>query len=125
VNGIGESTAKVLAEHGFENAQSLADATVADIAAVPGFGPRRAATVSEAAKVAVLAAGSPIQEAESEANTVVEAELPKVKNKKKSKRSKKKAMDAAAKDGKKSKKARGKKDKKKDKKARKGKKRKK
>lgn len=49
VRGIGASTAAVLEKHGFRSAEDLAAATVADIAAVPGFGESRAQKVKDAA----------------------------------------------------------------------------
>ena len=44
VAGIGPSTAKVLAEHGIKTAEDLANATAAQIVAVPGFSEARSMT---------------------------------------------------------------------------------
>ena len=49
VRGIGASTAAVLAKHGFSSAEDLASASIADIAAVPGFGESRAQKIKDAA----------------------------------------------------------------------------
>lgn len=49
VRGIGASTAAVLAKHGFSSAEDLANASIADIAAVPGFGESRAQKIIDAA----------------------------------------------------------------------------
>ena len=58
VRGIGVDTARLLAEHGIGDVLSLAAASIDDIAAVPGFGPARAATVINTA-AALLAEAEP------------------------------------------------------------------
>ena len=95
VKGIGESTAKALADHGFDSAQSLAVAAIADIVAVPGFGPRRASSVSEAARAAISETIPPGPDVDRETEIVASAAVEKtISNKKgkktmKSKKSKK------------------------------------
>ncbi len=49
IAGIGEGTAKVLAEHGIDSIKKLAKASVQDVMKVPGFGEIRAKTVLAAA----------------------------------------------------------------------------
>lgn len=56
IKGIGPSAAKILNDHGFTTPAALADASIAEIVAVPGFSEVRAATVKEAA--ALLLSGS-------------------------------------------------------------------
>ncbi len=58
VRGIGRSTADVLAEHGIHSVADLAAAKSEAIAAIPGFGPARAAEVIKAAST-LLASGPP------------------------------------------------------------------
>ncbi len=57
IRGIGASTAKTLAGHGFEKVSDVANADLAKMVGVPGFGKPRAADVIAAA-VALLAAGN-------------------------------------------------------------------
>jgi len=105
---IGEHTARLLAEHGFQSVADLAAATVEKISAVPGFGDARAVTVREAA--VQLLQEAPVQEEE--------AKVKKEKDKKKDGKKKNKKKDKKDKKDKKGKK-KDKKDKKKDKKGKK------
>jgi len=57
VPGIGAVAARSLSAHGFDTARALAAATVDALAAVPGFGPARAARVKKAAADLVGAGG--------------------------------------------------------------------
>ena len=45
VHGIGQATSVVLAEYGFKTADDLANATIAQLTAIPGFSETRAAQV--------------------------------------------------------------------------------
>lgn len=53
VTGIGPAAATVLAAHGFDSAEALADCSIAALVKVPGFGAIRAATIKEAAQAAL------------------------------------------------------------------------
>lgn len=53
ISGIGPATADVLTSNGFDSVQAIANATVAALSRVPGFGPARAAVVIGAAKAAL------------------------------------------------------------------------
>ena len=57
IPGIGPSTAKVLIENGFKSAQQLADSTIAQLAAVPGFGAARASRTINAAIASLSVSG--------------------------------------------------------------------
>lgn len=65
IRGIGPATAATLAERGIDSVEKLAEADVASVAQVPGFGPRRAEAVQAAARAALPAAaqGGPEREA--------------------------------------------------------------
>ena len=58
VRGIGASAAGALARQGLKTAEDLAAATVATIAAVPGFSEARATTVKKAASELVAGGGA-------------------------------------------------------------------
>jgi hypothetical protein len=49
IPGIGSSTAKILMEHGFKSLPEIAAATIAQVAAVPGFSTIRAGRIIKAA----------------------------------------------------------------------------
>ena len=49
VSGIGPGTARVLMENGFKTLEDIAGSSIAQLAAVPGFGPARAGKVIKAA----------------------------------------------------------------------------
>jgi hypothetical protein len=55
IPGVGDATATTLGESGFPDVEAVARASEKELAAAPGFGPLRAATVIAAAR-AVLAA---------------------------------------------------------------------
>ena len=57
IPGIGPSTAKILIENGFKSAQQLADSTIAQLAAVPGFGAARASRTINAAIASLSVSG--------------------------------------------------------------------
>ena len=61
IKGIGPSAAKILNDHGFTTPAALADASIAEIVAVPGFSEVRAATVKEAAAL-MLSGGAAVEE---------------------------------------------------------------
>ena len=50
VAGIGPATARLLAANGLTSVAAIANASIAEIAAVPGFGPTRAAAIKQAAQ---------------------------------------------------------------------------
>lgn len=52
VTGIGPSTARLLAEHGIETAETLARSSPKQLSSIPGFGPVRArAVLADAAQL--------------------------------------------------------------------------
>ena len=103
ISGIGPSSAKLLELEGLNTIESVAAASVAELAAIHGFGPARASEVREAA---IQIAGSSDKK-----------DPKKDKKKRKSKKKKRKGKDKKKKDkGKKRRKKRKKKDKKKDRK---------
>jgi transcription termination factor NusA len=53
VTGIGPAAASVLADHGFDSAEELANCSIAALVKVPGFGAIRAATIKKAAQSAL------------------------------------------------------------------------
>jgi predicted flap endonuclease-1-like 5' DNA nuclease len=61
VRGIGESTARDLQAHGIMTCEDLANASIEEISAVPGFGPARAKSARESAAAAVQAS-APVAE---------------------------------------------------------------
>ncbi len=109
IPGIGPHTAQVLVDRGIETAGALASLPVEQLAAIPGFGPARAAAVGQA--IARLRQPLP------------GVEEPSSKAKKKGKKKKKKKKDGEKKSGRKSKQGKTKdKSKKKSRKGKKGKK---
>ena len=85
IKGIGPSAAKILNEHGFTTTAALANASIAEIVAVPGFSEVRAATVKEAA-AHLLSGGTVVKEAVAdEAVSAVVADSGSKKDKKKGK----------------------------------------
>ena len=86
VRGIGVDTALLLSKNGIGDVAALAAARIDDIAALPNFGPARAASVKKAA-AALLAVAKDATVAESD------AEQPKSKKEKKSEKGKKDKKD--------------------------------
>lgn len=58
VTGIGPAAAIVLADHGFDSAEALANCSIAALVKVPGFGAIRAATIKKAAQAALVPTAS-------------------------------------------------------------------
>ena len=120
IPGIGPRTAEILAEHGFDTLQKIANASVDALAQLPGFSSARAEKCNSEAKIIV--AGK-VSEKEPQISEKIPRQS-KEKDKKskgskgKEKKEKKEKKDKKDKEGKKDKKA---KDKKKDKKKRKNK----
>ena len=103
IKGIGASTAKTLMTAGIKTAEDLASASIAQIAAVPGFGETRAQRVKEAAAAAIGSKESaPVEPVAVEGKPVEQEKQKKKKDKKKDK-SKKKGKDKKKKKGKKKK----------------------
>jgi transcription termination factor NusA len=50
IAGVGPDTARRLADRGITSVEQLASLSIEELAAVPGFGPKRAVAVSSAAK---------------------------------------------------------------------------
>jgi len=101
VTGIGESTVKLLVEHGYENAEDLAEATLAGLTVVPGFSEVRAGRVIAAAQQ-LVAAAKPKAKPKAKA-------APKAKSKQKKEKKQKKDKKGDKKKGKKDKKKKKKK----------------
>jgi predicted RecB family nuclease len=59
IKGIGPSTAEDLQAHGIESTEDLANASVSEISAVPGFGAVRAQQIKEAAAALLRKAKTP------------------------------------------------------------------
>jgi transcription termination factor NusA len=109
ISGIGSTTAAILSEHNFKSVESIAQSTVEELSAVPGFSASRADKIIIAARQLLdsKASGSGIDTDTSEADASMEpakAESKKDKAKNKKTKGKKKKDKTKAKDKKKNKK---------------------
>ena len=108
VTGIGPAAASVLADHGFDSAEALANCSIAALVKVPGFGAIRAATIKKAAQASLESAGHDAGAGGKKAKKAKKAKKEKTKKSKKSGKGKKAAKSKSGKDGgKKSKKGKG------------------
>jgi transcription termination factor NusA len=123
VKGIGPSTVKDLEQYGITSAEDLANSSLGEICAIPGFAEARAVKVKEAALAVVGATPPPTPVEDCKAEPVAEASeadeqepAEKKSKKKKDKKKKSKNKDKDDKEPKSDKKRKSKKDKKKNKK---------
>ena len=117
ISGIGDATAQQMRTHGIDSVEAVAQASIEQLAAVPGIGAARAAALREAARRLL-----PDDEAGTEGSEAVPAsagdgatangkDVKEKKDRKKEKKDKKKGMGKKRKKGKKDKKKGKKKDK--------------
>ena len=58
ISGIGDATAQLLKTHGIDSVEALAQASIEQLAAVPGIGANRAAALGESARRLLPAASA-------------------------------------------------------------------
>lgn len=109
VTGIGPHTAKLLNEHGFSSAESLAATTTEKLSEVPGFGPLRAQRVIDAAKDVIPPTTKPSKPESKSKDVTPPKKKSKKKKAKKNKKQKNDKKKQAEKPSKKDKKKKGKK----------------
>jgi len=112
ISGIGPAAAEVLKQHGFKAAEDIANATIAELSAVPGFGEIRSKNTIQSA----IAVVSPVTKSEASSEDAVEPVKEKTKKKTKGKKKPSKDKKSKGKKDKDKKKSKGKVKKKKDKK---------
>ena len=122
VSGVGPATAEVLAKHGIDTPEALADASLAKLVTVPGIGAERAASLKEAATRVLLRGTLDEKEAENDRSASKDERPGKTSDKRKRKKDKDKDKSRKKDKGKDKKgRKRGKNKKNKDKKGKKGK----
>lgn len=101
IKGLGESTSKILVDHGIKSAEDLAGISVDELCQVPGFGGIRAERVINEAKLLVGSSGQATKEKTAKAPEGKKKEKKKDKKKDKKRRKKEKKKSKKNKKGKK------------------------